>query len=137
MGCCAASESNVGLGPGAPGAAFQKPRDEEFLYEIIFPSRPLQVTLTSSINNIDGYITAVDKLCPVENAEKAIVLNSKIIQVNGKQVEGYDVQIIANFLMQDPLPVTLMLCKPDGLESHEVPDMEPTTILELPDIVQK
>merc|ERR1719184_11861 len=116
MGCCATSDG--GLYPLSANSAFQKPRDKEFLYEIIFPSRPLHVTITSAKNNEDAYITAVDELCPVEN----IVVNSKIIYVNGKLFEGYDIKAIVEFLTKEPLPLKLILCKPDGLGTDEIPE---------------
>jgi hypothetical protein len=131
MGCCSCFASNAHgvLTPTVAAVAFQKPREKEFLYEIIFPSRPFYVTITSASNHIDGYITAVDKLCPVENPEQAIVLNSKVIYVNEILVEGYHIEVIAAFLMNASLPLKLILCKPDGLENNETPEMEPERII--------
>ena len=86
-----------------------------------FPSR-WHFSLTSSPNNNDGYITGVSKSLPVENAE-AIVLNSKVIYVNRKLVEGSDYEIICDIIRKEPAPPKLMLCMPDGLDADEKPWM--------------
>jgi len=108
-------------------------RDKKHIYEVIFPRRPLYITITSSKRNDGGYITAYDRLCPVEDAKENIVLQSKVICVNGILVEGCNVSVIANRLKEAKMPITLTLVHPDGLGHKEVPDMKPGTILQLQD----
>jgi len=108
-------------------------RDKKHIYEVTFPRRPLYITITSSKNNNGGYITAFDRLCPVEDAKENIVLQSKVIFVNGILVEGCNVSVIANRLKEATMPITLTLVHPDGLGHNEVPDMKPGTILQLQD----
>merc|ERR1719412_1457025 len=100
-------------------------RNKKHYYDVVFPSRPLHITLTSSKDNNDGYITAVEDECPVD---KPIALNSKVVYVNGVLVEGCEVTDIAKHLSQGRLPLKLKLCKPEGLYEDEVPDLDPRTI---------
>jgi len=135
MGCCGSS-----VPPGAPptsGGIMQGPapylikRESRHIYDITFPTKPMHITLTSSKDNTDGYITAVEKMCPVEGAQEKIALNSKVIYVNGNLVEGCEVTEIAGQLKNSTLPLRLTLVHPEGLMNAEVPDVEPETIIHM------
>jgi len=133
MGCFSSREAS---GPPVHGVYKEAgpklvKRGEEHFYDISFPSRPLHITLTSSWQNIDGYITSVDLRCPVEDAQNTIVVNSKVVYVNGELVEGCDVTVIADHLQNGQLPLKLTMAHPDGLASDEVPDMEPQTVVHM------
>jgi len=104
-----------------PKAVLRK-RDGTSFYEVIFTSRPLLVTVTSSINHLNGYITSCNELCTVKDK---IVPNSKIISVNRTLVEGLVVSDIAMYLRKASLPLRLTLVHPDGLTADEVPDNQP------------
>jgi hypothetical protein len=52
-------------------------RDQKYYYDIVFPSRPLYITVTSDKNNIDAYFTDVDERCPAHQAQEKIVVGSK------------------------------------------------------------
>jgi len=135
MGCCATdADSNAPQTNSMPvmtAAPFLIKRDKKHVYDVIFPTRPLHVTITSSINNIDGYITAVNKKCPVEAAQENIVLNSKLIYVNSELVEGYAVEVIANHMKKATMPIRLTLVHPEGLGAKEIPALEPETIVHM------
>lgn len=62
-------------------------REENAYYNYTFLSRPLKITLTSSKDEVDGYITGVHDPCPLDQS-KRITIDSKIIYINGKLVEG-------------------------------------------------
>lgn len=141
MGCCASSST-----PGAPAdteaamkrlGPFLVKRDRKHNYDVIFPSKPLFITLTSSRDNTDGYITAIDKSCPVKNTEECLALNSKVIYVNGNLVEGCEVTVIARHLKNGKLPLRLTLVHPEGLEDNEVPDLKPETFVHMQDSPKK
>merc|ERR1719193_1572647 len=129
MTCCSSDGS---VKPTTAGNVYptmgQKPRpqlrkrDNKHFYDITFTSRPLHITLTSSNTNVDGYITAFNEHCPVKDE---IILNSKVIYVNGNLVEGLEVTEIAKYLSGGELPLRLTLARPEGLVAGEVPDMEP------------
>ena len=135
MGCCVAATS-----PGTPdetGVAMKQPgpflikRDKKYHYDVIFPSKPLDITMTSSKSAIDGYITGVHKMCPVENAKETIKINSKVIYVNGILVEGCKVTEIAEHLKNAKLPLRLSLVYPAGLCEREVPDLKIKTLIQI------
>jgi len=132
MGCSACFADDP---PGQPESTMLSTilRDKKHIYKVTFPTRPLYITLTSSKYNNGGYITAFDRLCPVENAKENIVLQSKVIYVNDLLVEVSDMSVIAYCLQQATLPMTLTLVHPEGLGDKEVPDMNPDTILHLHD----
>jgi len=133
MGCCATNgvvDRQSGMAYFSP-RPFKKPRDEKFYYEISVPSRPLFLTLTSALGNIDGYVTALNKECPVANAENVIATNSKLIFVNGNLVEGCEISTIAEYLNTSTLPLRLVLAHPNGLEPDEHPDLEPEIIVKM------
>lgn len=111
----------------APVAKLRK-RAKKHYYVVEFPKRPLHITLTSSKDNNDGYITAVEDQCPVDTT---IAINSKVIFVNGVLVEGLEVQEIAKHLSSGKLPLKLKLCHPHGLERDEKPDIYPRTIVHM------
>jgi len=100
-------------------------RDRQYNYDVIFPTKPLHITLTSSKENTDGYVTAISKMCPLEDAEEKLTLNSKVIYVNGNCVEGCEVTVIAKHMKDAILPLRLTLVHPNGLGDNEIPDMEP------------
>lgn len=139
MGCgCSNDDVNGGV-PSKDGAAYasegieppvanQRKRNKKHYYVVHFPRRPLHITLTSSKDNNDGYITAVEEQCPVDSP---IAINSKVIFVNGVLVEGLEVQEIAKHLSSGQLPLKLKLCHPNGLERDEVPDIDPRTIVHM------
>merc|ERR1719317_639764 len=106
-------------------------RDTKHYYEITFRSRPLHITLTSSQNNIDGYITSFEKDCPIVDIKKKLTLNSKVIKVNDVLVEGCEVTEIARHLSNESLPIKLVLAHPEGLEGDELPDLDPETIVHM------
>merc|ERR1719334_1077254 len=92
MGCCSSSgprdrpSKDVYVGARKKHHPRLTKRDRRYFYDVIFPSRPLHITLTSSINDSDGYITAIDTICPVPS--EMIAINSKVVSVNGILVEG-------------------------------------------------
>jgi len=135
MGCCSSTSPydapKEGGGAMKRTGPFLVKRDTKYNYDIMFPSKPLHITLTSSRDNTDGYITAIDENCPVENAEKILALNSKLIYVNGKLVEGCDVTMIAWYLKNGKLPLRLTLVHPNGLFDAEFPDLQPETIVHM------
>merc|ERR1719461_2471605 len=96
-----------------------------FVYTATFEKRPLKITLTSAINGVGGYITAVEQGCP---ADKDIELNSKVTAVNGKPVENLDIDAITGRIGLAPLPIELKLVHPNGLGKHEIPDPEPEDV---------
>jgi len=134
MGCVGSKSASGppknGVYEEASGPKFVE-RDERHFYDISFASRPLHITLTSSKDNTDGYITSFDKDCPVEDAQNAVILNSKVIKINGELVEGCEVTVIARHLQTGTLPLKLTMAKPDGLNSDEVPDMQPETVVHM------
>jgi len=135
MGCCVSDAPNAPQidVPAMTAAPFLIKRDEKHVYEVIFPTKPLHVTITSSKTNNDGYITAVSKNCPVEAAKENIVLNSKLIYVNGELIEGYGVEVIANHLKKATMPIRLTLVHPEGLGANEIPALKPETIVHMQD----
>jgi len=109
-------------------------RDTQYNYDVIFPTKPLHILLTSSKENIDGYVTAISKMCPVEDAEEKLTLNSKVIYVNGNCVEGCEVAVIGKYMRDGKLPLRLTLVHPNGLRDNEIPDMEPGPTMLMQDI---
>jgi len=100
-------------------------RDRQWNYEVIFPDKPLHIKLTSSKEGTDGYVTAISKMCPLEDAKEKLTLNSKVIYVNGSCVEGCKVTVIGKHLKHAKLPLRLTLVHPNGLRDDEIPDLEP------------
>jgi len=109
-------------------------RDIQYNYEVIFPTKPLHITLTTSKENTDGYVTAISKMCPLEDAEEKLTLNSKVIYVNGNCVEGCEVAVIAKHMKDAKLPLRLTLVHPNGLRDNEIPDLEPGPTMMMQDI---
>jgi len=99
-------------------------REKKFVHDICFSSRPLGIIVTSSINKMDGYLTGFTEDCVIKDE---IVLNSKLICVDGKSVEGLEIRDIAMCLLKVEVPCQLTLVKPGGLNADEVPDVEPIT----------
>jgi len=132
--CCAARDAARSAPGGKPddfsgGAPSRKKRDSKYYYEITFNSRPLYITLTSTQDNTDGYITNFKKVIPIKDAEKKITLNSKVIKINGMLVEGCDITEIARILSNQEVPIKMLLAHPDGLKRDEVPDLDPKNIV--------
>ena len=130
MGCCMSQKAKPPLSPDSVGPRLRE-RDEQYFYELTFPSRPLHVTLTSSKYNTDGYITAFQKDCPIQDIAEKLAINSKVIKVNGTVVEGCEVTLIAKALADGKLPIRMLLAHPDGLKSGECPENDPDTIVHL------
>jgi len=102
-------------------------RRDNHIYEVVIPSRPLHITVTSTTNDIDAYITKIHDGCPVE--KEAIAINSKIMSVNGTSIEGLSSKEIAQELKAGSLPLRVTLVHPDGLMDSEAPTEEPTKIV--------
>jgi len=135
MGCFCSNSLTPGGPPGGDSAMKTGPllieRDSKHVYEIVFNSKPLHITLTSAKDNSNGYITQINEMCPVEGALENIALNSKVTYVNGTLVEGCEVTVIAMQLKEAKIPLKLTLVHPEGLNAHEVPDLEPDTVVHL------
>merc|ERR1712080_187217 len=84
-------------------------RNPKFVYSATFEKRPLKITLTSAVNGVGGYITAVENGCP---ADTEIAINSKVTAVNGKPVENLDIDAITGRIGLAPLPIELKLVHP-------------------------
>jgi len=130
MGACCftANARTIASGPHVmllkPKAILRK-RDKQFFYNVVFTSRPLHIIVTSATRRSNGYITWCGEHCALKDK---IILNSKIISVNGKLVEGLTVPIIAMYLAKASLPIKLTLVSPEGLEADEVPDAQPEVV---------
>merc|ERR1719474_229884 len=113
MGCCCGGskpnafkenlETLTGLSP------CMRERDSKYYYELTFTSKPLHITITSSKENCDAYVTAFDKDCPIPDVGEKLALNSKLIKVNGNLVEGCLVTMVAKQLAEGKLPMRLLL----------------------------
>merc|ERR550517_991800 len=89
--CCCHNNSSRPLQPYAimiNRRAVRIERDSHYFYDVSFTSRPLRITVTSSANHLNGYITSFTEKC---GDKDDIVPNSKIISVNGVLVEGLTV----------------------------------------------
>jgi len=95
-------------------------RPEYAYYNVNFSTRPLNITLNSDKDSVDAYITFVDEDCPIEENEN-IIINSKIISINGRRVEGKKLDKIAQLLWLKKLPLRITLVGPEDLRSYEVP----------------
>merc|ERR1719233_2617886 len=99
-----------------------------FIYQVKFNSRPLDITVTSSYNGVGGYITQVS---PSTSADADIKLNSKLMSVGGIDVENLDIDIIIGRLAAAKVPLVLKLISPEGLMDEEYPDSGPDEVVEL------
>merc|ERR1719419_348518 len=129
MGCCHARSPDApeGIGGIMKTSRWPTKRRHNHVYEVVIPSRPLYITVTSSTNDIDAYVTKIHDECPV--VKEKIAINSKIISVNGTSVEGLPSKEIAQELKNGSLPLRVTLVHPDGLKDSEAPSEEPTKIV--------
>merc|ERR1719419_493719 len=129
MGCCHARSPDAPEGIGGIMKTSRRPTKQRHnhVYEVVIPSRPLYITVTSATNEIDAFITEVHAECPVE--KEKIALNSKIISVNGTSVEGLVSKEIARELKYGSLPLKVTLVHPNGLSDSEAPVEGPMKIV--------
>jgi len=97
-------------------------------YEVTFKRRPLDITVTSSVKAIGGYITQVSSST---SADTHIKPNSKVISVDGRDVENLDIDSIIGYIALAKVPLVLKLISPDGLMEDEFPDSWPDIEIDL------
>jgi len=92
---------------------------------VSFPTKPLWIVVTPDAENINAYITSVLKNCP---AKEEIVLNSKIVKVNGTSTDGWESTKIAELMKTSELPLRMTLARPCTLAENDVPHRTPELI---------
>jgi len=128
-GCCTSFEvlrdrPSKDVYTGLKGSQLKlRKRNRRFFYDVIFDNRPLHITITAGKKDKDGYITAMDSICPVP--KEMIAINSKVVCVNSILVEGSSIREIGTLLTTQPLPLRLTMVNPDGLHPDEGPNLEP------------
>lgn len=103
-------------------------RDPKYIFDIKLKKRPLGIVLTSSMNGTCAYVTKVRKKKNKSIRKGKLPKNSKLLKVNGTNIEMDDINKITELILKDlkRLPLTLTFCHPDGLRDDEIPDPNPT-----------
>jgi len=103
-------------------------RDEEYVFDITFSQRrPLGIVFNSGKDAVCAYVTVVnEEKNPALKGGKLPTL-SKVLQVNGMDVEMMELEKIVDILIQEGKKpaLTITFCHPDGLGPDEVADMDP------------
>jgi len=104
-------------------------RDSKHVFSIIFKKKPLGIVLTSAIDGTSAYVTEVDgkKNKAVKNYK--LPLNSKLLKLNGKDVELDQIDDITEAIVESmkSMPLELTFCHPDGVNDNEFPDPNPVS----------
>jgi len=123
------SDANVIRHEAGTSAPYLISRKKKCFYNVRFPSRPLYIKLASSYGSSkDAYIIEIDNKCPVSDAHEAITIESKVIYINGKLVEGCDLREISRCVRSAKLPIRLTLVGPEHLSYDETPDHTPEIV---------
>jgi len=102
-------------------------RDPKYTIAVKFERKRLGLKLASSFSGQDAYVTSLNLLKNKNLKHANLPLNSKLLKVGKRNVEGESIDMITKIIVQETksLPLVLTFCHPDGLESHEFPDPHP------------
>lgn len=105
-------------------------REEKHILDVIFKQPQLGIVVNSGSDGICAYVTDADKEKNPMLKEVDLPKNSKLLRVNGKDVEFWTLQKMVDLIMKEKEnpPLEITFCHPDGLGENEVPDMNPLTI---------
>jgi len=100
-------------------------RVEQYVFNITFLNRPLGIVVNSGKDSVCAYVTVVNEEKNPALKEGKLPLFSKLLQVNGIDVEMLELEKIVNIMIQESKKpaLTITFCHPDGLGPDEVPDM--------------
>jgi len=110
--------------------AAQKPlyREPKHIFSMTFKKKPLGLELTSDVAGRCAYVTELDRKVS-KDIRKNLPLNSKLLMVNGVDVELEHIDYITEMIVKNSkiLPMKLTFCRPSGLIDDEVADPNPGT----------
>jgi len=105
-------------------------REEKHILNIIFKQPQLGIVVNSGIDGYCAYVTAFDKEKNPMLKEVDLPKFSKVLLVNGVDVEMWPLQKMVDSIIKfkENPPLTITFCHPHGLGENEVPDLNPLTI---------
>jgi len=103
-----------------PKSPYPSERNPKYLIHLTFWKKPLGVVLTSDIEGNCAYVTEVDEEVNNE-ARSELPVSSKLVRVNGKNVESVTMDDIKEMIFEslETFPLSLTFCHPDGLGIDE------------------
>lgn len=115
--------------PPEPVPKARAPRNPKHVFKIKFKNpKPLGMAITSESNGLCAYVTKTDPKQNKTIKKKKLPLKSKLLKVNGVNVENEKINQITELIraeMNSSTPLVLTFCHPDGLEPDEYPDPSP------------
>jgi len=102
-------------------------RDSKHVFSIKFKKKPLGIVLTSATDGTSAYVTEVNRKKNKAVKNYNLPLNSKLLKLNGKDVELDQIDDITEVIVEsmNNMPLELTFCHPDGLNENEIPDPHP------------
>jgi len=103
-------------------------RDPKHIISIVFKTQPLGLNFTSCSDGTSAYVTKAVAELNEAIADSKLPLDSKVLTVNGADVELFEFDDIIKIIMDGlkTLPLEFTFCHPDGLSQNEVPDPSST-----------
>jgi len=102
-------------------------RDQKYIFDIELKKLPLGIVITSAKDGTSAYVTKVHKKKNKSLRKGKLPLNSKLLKVNGTNIEKDGINKIIDSILKEVkhLPLTLTFCHPDGLRDYEIADPNP------------
>jgi len=106
-------------------------REEKHIFTLTFRQPELGLVVNSDDDSNCAYVTVVDEDKNPMLKDVELPKHSKVLQVNGVDVEILTFPKIVDSIKEGKkhLPLTITFCHPDGLGENEVPDLNPLTIM--------
>jgi hypothetical protein len=107
--------------PSEESSTKERKRDERYIFDITFNTRPLGIVVKSSSNGTCAYVT--DRNVEENRAVENLPIKSKVLRVNGVDVEMLHInEITAIVSNESKMPLKISFCHPDGLSKSEASD---------------